>query len=481
MLKQVQVNFASGSYKTIVECFKSYLRSMKYFPYLQIKPVYKSDGLILLHNTYDARDSLEVEHFRKLHDGVRGMVVDLSMLETESKGIVVSLSDKTPVRISVTDFKAISISKSKVFSYQKGYEGTMIYIYFHKGVWYFGTSTIPNIDYSRFFHDTKTHGDMLNEILANYYPDVPVGELRTKFCENLEAGKAYGFLLVHHENSHVMNYTEEFGEKYGVLFHTFTRDNKVFSHMINYTDTTHYISGLCDIGVKYPVLIDDNVDVDAMMAGQNIYAVMAAEMVCGPDDANGFFKYECTNNVYKICREEIITIENQDRGNSNVWMNMICVYNENKPDFKVNDYLIKFHAEKKESFTLTDESNRKYDPTYVIHEAIRVICKNLYNSYLDTTYYNKHTGRYNITIEIDRALAPIMRFHMVQLRNIQTTSHKHALLTPKTIRDYVCRHNPIKNIRLLINHFAAVYKVNPHTANNRPTKCFVFLSELLAA
>lgn len=478
MLKQVQVLFASGSYKTIVECFKNYLRSMKYFPLLQIKPVYKSDGLILLHNTYDARNSLEAEHFKDLHDIARSVVVDLSMLETESKGIVVSLADRTPVRISVTDFK--EMSESKVFSYQKGYAGTMIYVYNHKDIWHFGTSTIPNIDYSRFHHETKTHGDMLNEILVGYYPDVPVGEVRAKFCENLEAGKAYGFLLVHHENSHVMNYTAEFGEKYAVLFHFFSRDTKELSYIIDYTDSSYYISDLHDLGVKYLDLVSDE-KIDDMMNDPTVYAVMAAEMVCGIPNAYGVFKYECTNNVYKICREEIITIENQDRGNSNVWMNMIAVYNENKPDFKVNDYLNKFHAEKKESFTLTDASGYKYDPTYVINEAIRVICENLLSSYLSTTYYNKHTGRYKLDREIDSALAPIIRFHMVQLRNIQTTSHKHALLAQKAVRDYVCRHNTLKNIRLLINHFAAVYKVNPHTAHNRPTTCLVFLSDLLAA
>jgi hypothetical protein len=454
------------------QCFKNYLRSMKYFPLIQIKPVYKSKGLILLHNTYDARDSPDAQHFKELHDVVRSVVVDLSMLETENKGIVVSLADKTPVRISVGDFK--EIQKTKFFTYQIAYDGTMMYVYYHKGVWHFGTSTIPNIDYSRFFHKTKTHGDMFNEILAKYYPDVPTGERRTKFCENLDVEKAYGFLLVHHENSHTMNYTTEFGENYAVLFHLFSRNANELSYTINYADNSHYISSLNDIGVKYLNPISDD-KIDETMNDEAVYAVMAAEMT---RDADGEAKF--TNNVYKISRMEIIITEKQNRGNSNVWMNMLAVYNQNTPEFKVKDYILKFHADKKDSFTLTDASNRKYDPTYVIHEAIRIICDNLYSAYLDTTHYNRHTGRYNINRKIDSDLASIIRFHMAQLRNIQTTRHKEALLKPKAIREYVCRQNPLKNIRLLINHFAAVYKANPHTANDRPTNCLVFLSELLA-
>jgi hypothetical protein len=48
----------------------------------------------------------------------------------------------------------------------------------------------------------------------------------------------------------------------------------------------------------------------------------------------------------------------------------------------------------------------------------------LYTHYLDTTFYNKYTERYTINRECNAELAPIIRFHLAQLRDIQMTTHK---------------------------------------------------------
>ncbi len=452
MLEKVQEEFKNGEFNSLTECLKNHLRVNKYYPMLQLKNIFNSIGLVLLHNTYKRTD---IDHFKDLYDSSRSVIID--MLAPIGQNIIVSLADKIPNRITIEEYNEI---KNDTDICEKGYEGTMIYVFHHNETWYFTTSTIPDINYSRYFHPTKTHGEMFNEVLASYFNDDTYSSetLRAKFCEHLAIDKTYGFLLVHHENSHLMNYTEEFGEHYTVLFHLFTRDKTKKGTLVDYN------SKLINVGVKYPIFVKSE-DVDDMIENPAVYAVIA--------------RTDKSDTVYKICNKHIIENEDKDRGNSNVWINMVSVYMKGTPHYKVKDYIEEYHSEIKDSLTLWDNIGRDYDPTYIIHEVIRSICENIYADYRKTTHYNKYTTRYNMNSAIDAVLPPIIRFHLAQLRNIQITSHKHAPITPKTVRDYICFHQPMKNIRLLVAHFAEVHANNPQTKNNKATHCFAFLNALL--
>jgi hypothetical protein len=74
-----------------------------------------------------------------------------------------------------------------------------------------------------------------------------------------------------------------------------------------------------------------------------------------------------------------------------------------------------------------------------------------------------------------------MRFHMSQLRNIQVTTHDHSMISPHAIYHYLCHHQPMKNLRLLIKYFATTWiTMNPSVFPPRTTECFFHLDTLLS-
>lgn len=456
MIQKVQEDFIKGSHDTMEECLNQYIRKNKYWPMIQTKRFFGNHGLVLLHNTYKRDD---VDHFKDLYEEIRSVILDLNAPVGEN--IVVSLADKIPTRITTTEYQE-KMKESDLC--EKGYEGTMIYVYHHNDRWFFGTSTCPTVDSSRYFHPTKTHGEMLNEVLASYFPDLMTEEmtpkekgklLRDHFCSNLSPEKTYGFMLVHHENKHFMDYTEEFGENYKVLVHIFTRDK------VTKGTTLDHDQSLAHLGLKYTEKIYYNNVVSCLENPLNYAMIVRTE----------------NQEVYKVSRPELIEKEGKDLGNANPWMNMLWVYMQGKPDYRVEDYIKEYLTDKQHSLTVFDKTGRPLAPIYMIHTAMCTIRDTLYSLYFSTTYYNKHTQRYTINMEVDKSLAPILRFHLAQLRNIQVTTHTHAPLNQKAVYHYLCYHQTMKNMRLLINHFATVCVNTGYM--NRAMECFVLLNDLL--
>jgi hypothetical protein len=309
------------------------------------------------------------------------------------------------------------------------------------------------MDHSRYSHPTKTHGTMFDEAIQKYFDEAS----RERFVKCLSPNKTYGFLLVHHQNSKLMDYSTELGENYAELFHIFSRDKE------NKGMTADYADRLNDLSIKYPEVIsrDNHKEV---VANNNTYGVIVRK-------ADG--------NTLKVCREDIFKREMKNRGNSNHWVNMTDIYMKGLPDYHVNDYINDNLAGDKASLTKIDTQGRVYEPTYIIHEVMRNMCATIYGLYRTTTYYNKHTGRYKINKDMDSDLPPIIRFHLSQLRSIQITTHSEAPITPMTVRHYLCLHQTMKNIRLLVSHFAKSYTSQEHSKNYKTTQCFVFLDELL--
>lgn len=456
MIDKVYEEFKAGEFKTFKECFKNHLVVNKYAPMLQLKQNFNDNNLFLLHNTYTRDD---VSHFEQLYKEARSVIFDVT--KPSGNNIVVSLADKTPTRMTMEEYKAIEKEDD---IWEIGYEGTMAFVYCHNDVWHFGTTTVPDINHSRYKHPTKTHGEMLDDALANCFPDVPTENLRAIFTQNLSPEKTYCFLIIHHLNSHIMDYTPSYGENYARLFHLYTRVKTDKGSTTTYEDSMSVSTNLGPIGVMYADYLTRE-QIEEEVEKPTTYAVMVRTS---------------NNEMYKICKKEIIERETKDRGNSNVWINMLSVYIQRKPDYKVSNYLTEFHAETKASLTMKDTVGREYDPTYIIHEVVRCMTESLYTHYRTTTHYNKYTKRYKrLDIAAEQALAPIIRFHLAQLREIQIGAHADAPITPKTIRDYLCFHQTIKNLRLLIHHFNKVYNNQPATRDNRSTACFSFLNVLL--
>ena len=142
----------------------------------------------------------------------------------------------------------------------------MITIYNHDDNWYFGTSSCPDANSSKFSHPTKTHGNMFDEILYKYFGKLLNQDelslshsevsklLRNKFTSYLDKSKSYEFIIIHHENVHIIDYTNVLGEKYMEIVHVNTKNrNSMTEEDISNVKINEFV----ELGVTYPLEFSD--------------------------------------------------------------------------------------------------------------------------------------------------------------------------------------------------------------------------------
>jgi hypothetical protein len=447
------------------------IRKYKFWPALQVKKFFKNKNLVLLHNTYKR---IDVSHFQTLYDQCRSVVLDMAATENH---VVVSYTDQVPERVSVGSYK---VTKNEQDVCDEAFEGTVVTVYFYQDKWYFGTSACPLVDSSRYFHPTKTHGIMLDEAIADIMGVPPPSEenefnfgvttsddLRKAFTHYLDSSRAYAFILVHHENKHVVDYTERFGEKYAKLVHIVMRDRVTLQDIPVTVDT---VSDNLREKFVYPKTYDSPTEA--------IEELVQASTTNEVAKAYGFIVKTHDGRRVKVSSEEISVREEFDLGNPNMWINMLHVYIQNKPHYKIVDYQRDYCPD-----LIVPNNNRGQPlaPTYIIHTVICSMRDVVFASYTRSTTFNSHTKRFYINRKVDAELSPIMRFHMSQLRNIQVTTHDHSMISPHAIYHYLCHHQPMKNLRLLIKYFATTWiTMNPSVFPPRTTECFFHLDTLLS-
>jgi hypothetical protein len=425
------------------------LKSRHYWPALQWKKFFDHSGLVLLHNTYKRTD---VEAFQDLYNECRSVVLDLNAPLEEN--IVVSLASAIPERVSDAQYETF-MNPNDIC--EECFEGTVVSVYKHKDDWHFGTSACPTVDSSRYHHPKKSHGDMFDDALANLFPLITKDKelyptkkdfraaLRSEFVKHLNPEKAYAFLLVHHENGHIMKYTQ-LGLDYATLFHISSRERATLAPDV---EDIHVTQPLAHLGVRYAQRFAD--------------PSAALKWVRDTTSVFGFIARRENGVMYKVSMSKVIVSEEQNLGNPNPWMNMLWVYMSNKPHYKINDYIAQYAPEFK---IPKDVKGNDMAPVYIIHTVICTMRDILYECYCRTTKYYTAHERYKMDKDIDAQLSPIMRFHLAQLRHIQTSTHKHAYLTPFAIYHYLCHHQTMKNMRILIHYFATqnVFQMNSRTA-----------------
>ena len=452
------------------EAFATLLKTKHYWPAMQWKKFYDHSGLVLLHNTYKRTD---VDAFEALYNECRSVVLDLNAPLGEN--IVVTLANPIPERIQETQYRSLMLESDVC---NVSYEGTVISVYKYGDKWYFGTSSCPSVDTSRYFHPTKRHGTMFDEVLQEMFPNIvmetpenaeqepeSVAEaqknhkiaLRQAFTENLNPNKAYFFVLVHHENQHIMDYTELFGANYKKLIHIMTRD-KITKQ-------------------------EDSLPESAFVPFANniLYALTfetlerALEWLAEEPSSYGIIVKRHDGKLLKISNEQITHREQEDLGNPNPWMNMLWVYIQNKPNYHVNDYIRKYCPNI--AYPM-DNYGRVLAPVYMIHTVICTIRDCLYQCYRYTTHYYPQYNRWKMNKVLDEQLPKMVRFHLSQLRNIQVTTHANEFITPHTVYHYICHHQSMPNLIKLIGFFADA-RENTFNMSSKTVECFQILNNLL--
>lgn len=437
------------------EVLMSVMVKHHYWPYIQMKYFSSQSSLVMLHNVY--KQDIPIEN-KALYDECRSVIVD--MAAPEGKNIVLSLSKKIPIRQSVDQFKLNPPSDVQLV--EMGFEGTMLYMYHHDDRWYISTSTCPSVDRSRYFNPKKSHGTMFDEVLQKMFPDVVSSEsrletskaLRTKFFSHLDPTKAYSFVLVHHENGYLMNYASTLGEQYAVLYHLSTRERETMKE-VNVELTELKEKGLC-YTQKFAT-------VDDAFTHLNETPTTYVVIVHTP------------NQLYKVSTVEMLQKEENNLGHPNPWVNLLWVYMQNKPHLRM-EYYIENHPEIKDKLQVADSKGEYVAAPRLIAKVMTSMRDILYNLYRSTTYYYKTTKTYRMDRDYDQKLPPILRFHLAQLRHIQMNYHSDAPLTRQAVHHYLCHHQTLKNIRLLVDALTtnSVLPMDQTTAD-----CFYNLNKAL--
>jgi hypothetical protein len=433
-VRRVKEKFGEEAVVNYDECLSSVIRRMHCWPQLQVKKFFDKSGLTLLHNTYKRSN---VSHFDRLYNECRSVVLDLNA--PVGKNVILSLSNNIPERLTVDAYRVLQLPTDRC---EMSFEGTTVAVYYHesttnaeKSGWKFGTTSCPTIDSSRYFHPTKTHGNMLDEVLSEMFPGVE--EPRTEFTNSLNKSYTYTFILVHHENGHLSDHSDIFGQKeYKALVHIGTRNRDSMEAL--------------DIGLEENRLAVNGMNYARVFSSPKD----AIEWLNSSDTVhtNGFIVKRANGTLVKISSADMMIREEENLGHPNPWHNMMWVYCKNNPLYKVDTYMRKYLP--KGSVKPVYYNGVRMSPTFIIHTGVCVMRDYLLQAYHNTTTYNVYTKRYTINKELDAQMSTIVRFHLAQLRFIQISTHTHKPLDAKAIYHYLCIHNSMKNKRLLINYFA---------------------------
>ena len=448
--------------ETYANCLLAVLKKHHLWPSMQIKKFKGRTDIVLLHNTYKRNDVLA---YKELYEQCRSVVLDFTL--SVNNNVVVTYANSIPDRINYETYTQTLYDQND--KYYEAYDGTMITVYNYKGEWYFGTTSCPDANSSKFAHPTKRHGNMLDEILFEYYrgcftadeiayekPAVISQKIRKMFTDNLDPAMAYEFLIIHHDNHHIIDYTSLYGHNYKVLFHINTKQRDTLAER---DSCDAFIPALKELGVQYPVQFGNI---------QEAYSHMLENPYC-----YGIIVKKGAK-LFKISTDKINFREETDPCNPNVWINMLTVYMKNKADYHVNDYIN--HYANSIEFPV-DNNGKTLDPTYLIHTAISTMKDCLYNLYIATTVYYPKYNRFKMNKELDKQYPPIIQYHLAQLRNLQVSVYKEKIINPSNVYYYLCQCNNVKNIKTLIQFFAlnSINDMPPRTA-----MCFTVLNSLLS-
>ena len=449
---------------TYYECLIKVLKKHHMWPYLQVKKFDNDDNLVLLHNTYDNYNHDDVAFFKNLYEQCKCVVLDFSCVNNNH--VVVSYANSIPERIDIEEYVCME-NFSVMDKYQEAYDGTLMTVYNHNNVWHFGTTSCTDINNSK-FGSKKSHGMMFDEILLTYFSsdfteDELAGtwtndfseKLRNKFTSYLDPLIAYEFVIIHHENIHIIDYSNIHGNGYKILYHINSKNR------LNLSEMDVYEHKFVDIGVKYPKYFEYLDDAYNYIMNNQSYGFIIRQNAYG------------SRKLFKISPDDITFRENTDPMKVNVWQNILAVYMKNNKNYKINDYISIYSPDIEYPY---DYDGNKIDPTYLIHTTIISLQDFLYKLYVNTTTYDPYLNRFKFKKELDLQHAPIVRFHLAQIRRRQIIYNIGQFMKPKDIYYYICRCNNVNNIRLLINTLSSSLD---YDFPSNTSLCLKILSKLL--
>lgn len=177
---------------------------------------YEEDNLILIYNKFGkAKTTIEEE--------CRSVVLDRTNLN------IVSFTCNTPLcNKEAINFIMENNNPDKIIT--ECYEGTLLSVFNHNDKWFVSTRRCLNSDNS-IWQDNKSHYQLFVEVLKDQgYNSID------EFTSNLLSEYCYYFVLLHHRNKNVVDYTDVFGEEYKKLCLVIVREKETQSEVDLWND-----------------------------------------------------------------------------------------------------------------------------------------------------------------------------------------------------------------------------------------------------
>ena len=314
----------------------------------------EENNLMLLYHKFDQPTN------SKLERECRSLVIDMNTLS------VVAYTCENPICNNEAQQLLINNpNETTSINVFRCYEGSLLSLFNVNNKWFLSTRRC--LDSKTSIWNERSHYDMFMDVLNKE------GLSFDEFTSKLNPERGYYFVLIHHENKSVINYTSLFGDNYTKLCIAFIRDKNTQEEVDDQVTGYQHIF-MADV-VDIKTFDEDNKFLNINLSHEGIIMKLRYNNV-----KDQLLKLQTVS--YQFCRA---------LGNdSNIFKGYIYLYQVNV----LEDYINNSQTHKSYSKIInpknTDES---YDTVGVIHSTFKVLTSELFE--LFKILWNIKTGKNN--------------------------------------------------------------------------------------
>tara|TARA_E500000178_G_C17032933_1_gene761596 strand:+ start:2669 stop:4495 length:1827 start_codon:yes stop_codon:yes gene_type:complete len=254
----------------------------------------------------DLSKQISAEDVSRLKIECRSLIID-----TEKKEIV-SYSCNTPIcNLEAINYLLNNKSSPKIsnnIEKFKCYEGTLLSLFKHKNRWYL--STRRNLDSKDSIWNNVSYYDLFLDVIDN-------DNIKSldEFVDNLDESYCYYFILIHHLNKNIVDYSTKFGNNYKKLCLAFVRKKNDLSEI----DLTHIESEKSNIDNSLSISVNKILSLKNIFLAERIdqdadQGISSESISLGPESENKYKILDDPLEKMTSCDDEgvIIRIKNNN-------------------------------------------------------------------------------------------------------------------------------------------------------------------------
>jgi len=306
----------------------------------------EEDNLLLLYHKYNLPIKSELEQ------DCRSLVIDVTTLQV--------ISYTCPNTISNKEAQQFLLNNNNLeYEMYKCYEGSILSLFNHNNKWYLSTRRCLDSKKSKSILNNSNYYDMFIDVLNK--ENVSFEE----FTNSLNKEYGYYFIIIHHYNKNIIDYTKHFGENYAKLCLIFIRNKEDQIEIKNY-EYSELLKNYKNIFKPEKMTMEEfaelnkNLNIDVELEGIIVKTVK--------DNKQYIFKLQTTS--YQFCKA-IGTDTNIYKGYLYLYQNGILKeYIENNKDHKNLEKIINPY-----------NNNEIFDIIGIVDSVFKVIASEFFELY----------------------------------------------------------------------------------------------------